>query len=331
MEHVHDFFLPSLLALVGSALLYLAYRAALPRLIPGVPHHMSAANSLLGDVPNMLRYFTSTKEVTAWFSQQCLQLNSPIVQLFIRPFGRPMVFIADWRESQDILTRRMEFDRSDHFGDILLGLLPKAFISMRTNDTFRHQRRLLANTMSPAFLDQVAAPRIYNAALDLIELWRLKIKLAGNHPFSAPSDIHLLALDAIWGITFGTSSGATKSQVALLSSFAELEALSPDENVPAEFPKGPTPRAFNATVTMTGSLDKSAGSPLPRWHHWLIRQTPSYRNAKKYKDDVFDAHFRDASKQYWDDPDDQKDVGCAVENVVQREVIAASKEGRAPQ
>ena len=327
----YDFLLRPFLALVSSVLVYLAYRAALPRPIPGIPHHVSAANSILGDIPSMVRYFTSTKEVVAWFNLQCLQLDSPIVQLFIRPFGRPMVFIADWRESQDILTRRMEFDRSDFFGDVLLGLLPKAFICMPTNDTFRHQRRLLANTMSPAFLDQVAAPKIYNAALDLIELWRLKIKLVGNHPFLASSDIHLMALDAIWGTTFGTSSGATKSQVALLSSLAKLEGLSHDENVLAEFPNGPTPRAFDATVTMTDSAEKSAGSPVPRWRHWVIRQTPSYRNAKKYKDDLFDAHFRNASKRYFDDPDDQKDARCALESVVQREAIAASKEGRAPQ
>ena len=324
------FVLP-VLTLASSALLYFAYRAALPRPIPGIAYHKSAANSLFGDIPSMLRYITSTKEVIAWFSDQCVELNSPIVQLFIRPFGRPMIFIADWRESQDILMRRKEFDRSNFFGEVLLGLLPKAFISMQTNDTFRHQRRLLANTMSPAFLNQVAAPRIHNAAIDLIELWHLKIKLAGNHPFFAPSDIHHMTLDAIWAATFGTSSGTTKSQVALLSSLAKLEALSPDENVPVDFPKGPTPPAFNAIVTMTDSLDNAIGSPLPSWHHWLIRQTSSYRTAKKYKDDLFDEHFRNARKQYSDDPDDQKDVRSAVENVLQREAIAARKEGRAPQ
>ncbi|KAK0517510.1 hypothetical protein JMJ35_000665 [Cladonia borealis] len=200
----HEMLVVLNLALASSLLLHIAYRTALPRPIPGIAYHKSSANSLFGVISTMLRNISSTNE------------------LFIRPFGRPMIFIADWR------------------------------------------RRLLANTMSPAFLNQVAAPRIHDAALDLIELWQLKIKLAGNHPFPAPSDIHHMTLDAIWAATFGTSSGTTKSQVALLSSLAKLESLSPDDNIPAAFPKGPTPPAVNAIATMTDSLDNAIGSPLPR-------------------------------------------------------------------
>ena len=327
----NDRFLRALLALIGSALLYLTYRAVLPRPIPGIAYHKSAANSLFGDVPKILRHLSINKAVTSWFPLQSIELNSPIVQLFIRPFGRPMVFLADWRESQDILTHRKEFDRSRHFGEVLGGMLPKAFLIMQTDDTFRHQRRLVANTMSPPFLNQVSAPRIYNTVLDLVELWHSKIALVGNHPFSAPSDIHHMALDAIWAAAFGTSIGTTRSQVSHLSSLAKLEALPLDENVPAEFPKVPTPATFNAIVTMTESLNNVTRSPLPSWHHWLVRQTFSYRAAKRYKDRLFDEHFRNASKDYSDDPGDQKDVSSALEGMIQREAIAASKEGRSPQ
>ena len=327
----NDRFVRALLALIGSALLYLAYRAALPRPIPGIAYHKSAANSLFGDIPRMLRHLTAHKALTTWFPLQSIQLNSPIVQLFIRPFGRPMVFLADWRESQDILTHRKEFDRSTYFGDVLGGMLPKAFITMQTDDTYWHQRRLIANTMSPSFLNQVSAPRIYNTVVDLVELWHLKLELVGNHPFSVPPDIYHMALDAIWAAAFGTSSGTTKSQVALLSSLAKLEALPLDENVPAGFPKAPTPATFNAIVTMTESLDNITRSPLPTWHHWLVRQTPSYRTAKKCQDDLFDEHFRNARKDYSDDASDQKNVSSALENVIQREAIAARKEGRLPQ
>ena len=327
----NDIFVRGLLALIGSALLYLAYRAALPKPIPGIAYHKSAANNLFGDIPRVLSYLTVNKALTSWFPLQCVELNSPIVQLFIRPFGPPMVFLADWRESQDILTHLKEFDRSNMFGDVLRGLLPKAFITMHTTDTWRLQRRLVANTMSPSFLNQVSAPRIYNTILDLVELWHLKIDLVGNHPFSAPSDVYHMALDAIWAATFGTSSGTTRSQVSLLSTLAKLEALPLDENVPAEFPKAPTPTAFNAIVTMTESLHHITRSPLPTWHHWLLRQTSSYRTAKKCKDDLFDEHFRNARKDYSDDPNDQKDVSSALENVIQREAIAARKEGRSPQ
>ena len=321
----------ALLALIGSTLLYLAYRAALPRPIPGIPYHKSAANNLFGDIPRMLKHLTTNKAVTDWFPRQCVELNSPIVQLFIRPFGRPLVFLTDWRESQDILTHRKEFDRSRWFGEILGGMLPESFIHMQTNDTFRQHRRLVANTMSPTFLSQVSAPSIYNTVLDLVELWHLKIELVENHPFAVLSDVHHMALDAIWAATFGTSSGTTRSQVSLLSSLAKLEALPLDENFPAEFPKAPTPAACNAVLAMTESLDNILKSPLPSWHHWLVRQTSSYRAAKKYADDLFDEHFRNARKDYSDDPSDHKDVSSALENVIQREAIAARKEGKSLQ
>ena len=327
----NDRLVQALLTLIGSALLYLAYRAALPRPIPGIAYHKSAANSPFGDIPRLLRYLTTHKTITEWFPLQCVELNSPIVQVFIRPFGRPMVFLADWRESQDILKHRKEFDRSNFFGDVLRGLLPKAFLTMQTDDTYRHQRRLVANTMSPSFLNQVSAPGIYNTVLDLVELWHLKIHLVGNHPFSAPSDVFHMALDAIWAATFGTSSGTTRSQVSLLSSLAKLEALPLDEDVPAEFPKAPTPATFNPIVTMTESLDHITRSPLPSWHHWLVRQTSSYRTAKKCRDDLFDEHFRKARKDHLDDPSDYKYLSSALENVIQQEAIAARKEGRLPQ
>lgn len=37
-------------------IVYLAYRAALPRPIPGIPYNRDAASKLLGDVPEMLAY-----------------------------------------------------------------------------------------------------------------------------------------------------------------------------------------------------------------------------------------------------------------------------------
>lgn len=41
--------------------LYLAYRAALPRPIPGIPYSEKAATKLLGDIPELLGYVKRTK------------------------------------------------------------------------------------------------------------------------------------------------------------------------------------------------------------------------------------------------------------------------------
>lgn len=43
----------------------------------------------------------------------CTKLNSPIVQLFVRPFDRPWVIVSDPDVAYDVLVRRtpLEFDR----------------------------------------------------------------------------------------------------------------------------------------------------------------------------------------------------------------------------
>lgn len=53
-------------AFVSSVLivvLYVAYRAVLPKPLPGIPYNREAANSLLGDIPEMMRYVLRTKRI----------------------------------------------------------------------------------------------------------------------------------------------------------------------------------------------------------------------------------------------------------------------------
>ena len=149
----------STLAVIGLVfiLCYRLYLAALPRVIPGIPHHKASAKSVLGDLPSLLKYQKDTLEVQSWTVQQCLLLNSPIVQLFVRPFSPPWVVLVDFREGQDIFMRRTkEFDRSNIFGDFFLGVLPNHHISMPSNETWKYQRRLLTDIMTPSFLQEVS-------------------------------------------------------------------------------------------------------------------------------------------------------------------------------
>ena len=141
----------------GVALaLYLFYRWAMPSPIPGIPYNKEATKSILGDIPSMVKHVSKTQRVFDWIVQQNVKLNSPIVQIWTRPFSKPWVIVTDFRESQDILMRRTkEFDRSQFFGDIFLGLLPDHHISMKTNDSFKAHRLLLKDLMTPAFLNEV--------------------------------------------------------------------------------------------------------------------------------------------------------------------------------
>jgi hypothetical protein len=323
----------STLAIVGTVLTicYLIYRAALPRPIPGIPYHKASARSILGDIPAMVKHTQETSQVFDWMVAQCVQLNSPIVQVFVRPLGRPFVILADFREGQDILMRRMkEFDRSNYFGDLFLGLLPDHHISLPSNETFKKQRRLLADTMSPSFLQEVAAPQIYATTLDLLELWRLKSALAKGHPWSAPPDIYHTALDAIWAAAFGTHPGTTKSQLELLSTIKKID-LPQGQNMQVGFPKAPLPPAFDAIITLTDSLETTVQSPVPRLHHWLLRQLPYMRSAKAYKDRYIAESLERALKKFSNATGKDESVNSAMEHLLQRELAASKKEGRAPE
>lgn len=104
--------------LLGAVLflLYALYRAALPKPIPGIPYHKASANRIMGDVPEMLKHHQKYATPFTWMTAQAEKLNSPIVQIFMRPLSRPIVIVTDPREAQDVVLRRAkDFDRSMFF------------------------------------------------------------------------------------------------------------------------------------------------------------------------------------------------------------------------
>ncbi len=88
----------ALVAGVLGILGFLLYRAALPKPIPGIPCAPNSINRLFGDVPDALKYHAKTSETVAFLASRCEELKSPIVQVFLRPFSRPWVVLADSHE-----------------------------------------------------------------------------------------------------------------------------------------------------------------------------------------------------------------------------------------
>jgi len=142
-----------------AVLLYLSYRWALVKPIPGIPFNESAANTILGDVPDFMKWIKRTSQTYTWISHQNVKLNSPIVQVFVRPFSKPWVVISDFRETQDICLRRTkEFDRSNFFGDVFVGVIPDHHIDKLSKDlAFKRNRNLVNHLMAPAFLKNVGS------------------------------------------------------------------------------------------------------------------------------------------------------------------------------
>ena len=93
---------PASVTILGITVLlvasFAAYRYMLPTPIPGIPYNRASASRLFGDVPDALKHFAETSEMGSFLDQRCKELNSPIVQLFMRPFRKPWVVIADDNE-----------------------------------------------------------------------------------------------------------------------------------------------------------------------------------------------------------------------------------------
>jgi hypothetical protein len=90
-------------AAISSALFvatWLLHRWLLPEPIAGIPYNKSATKSIFGDIPSMLNHLKTSHELGNWLLAHIERHNSPIVQIFADLFGKPMVLISDYRETQ---------------------------------------------------------------------------------------------------------------------------------------------------------------------------------------------------------------------------------------
>lgn len=132
--------------------LYLLRRWLLPKPIPGIPYNKNAIKSFMGDIPE----FRDAPNRREWWAQQPARHQSPIVQVFMRPFGAPWVFVADYFEASDICMRRLkEFDRSDVTWEQFNGVVPGHHITLKSSDPkFKKNKELIRDLMAPTFLQQ---------------------------------------------------------------------------------------------------------------------------------------------------------------------------------
>lgn len=335
-----------LLVLSACAILYLIYRMALPKPIPGIPYRSDAARHILGDIPAILRAAADSNLThVQWIQQQLQKLDSPIIQIFMGPFSRPIIVVADFRETQDVLLRRKEWDRSELLGDLFGGLIPDHHSKHKTNAVWKARRRLLQDLMSPQFLHNVAAQAQYANASTLISLWKRKAEIAENRPFSAHKDIIRTTLDSVHAFAFGEGFeyNATIPQLELLEGLVpdEIQALlregaagSDDEVV--QFPDAEYHDVVNATLALTESLETVQGTPSMRLTWILLQLKPQHRRAMKIKDACHLKELKRAvshmNQQGQDGAGDATPrIRSAVDHMIQREKQLAQKDDRAPE
>ncbi|OQE42360.1 hypothetical protein PENCOP_c004G07675 [Penicillium coprophilum] len=323
--------------LLGSFLsvLYLGYRCMLPRPILGIPYNQEATKNVLGDIPAWIEHEKKTGESLNWLPLQAKKLNSPIIQIFGNPLTKPWIILSDFRESQDILLHRTkEFDRSDHFGNAFKGLVPDHHISMKTtNPQFKVHRRLIQDLMTPAFLNEVSAPRIYDAFTSLVNVWTEKARLANGHPFSALDDVYRAALDAIWAVSFPLNprDSLMYAQRWLLTSLTSINTTSStDINEPAVFPEVSIPDVASSIFTLTESLESMMLSPIPKLKFWFMSQLPYMRRARAVKEATMASELEKAKARFSSGTQEERIARCALDAILRRELAAAKQENREP-
>ena len=164
-HNLGDFFSQTVFA-VSTALITIlqtfTYWEALPKPLPGIPYTKKSRWRFFGDAFDFVKYTKDTGEGFRWFATKAAEIQSPIFQVFLAPFSRPVVIVADIQEVINLATRRtMEFDRGGFLTGWVGILFPEGTISMPSHDNFKDQRNIWSSTMTSQFLDSVSARTIY--------------------------------------------------------------------------------------------------------------------------------------------------------------------------
>lgn len=141
-----------------GTLLYLAYRWALPKPIPGIPYDEAAARSLLGNVPELLKFAKNNDgNIVPWFFKMLTEKNVPMVQVWIKPLQPPAIIISDYMEIEDLMVRRTrEFNRGKGFQWLFGQVSPEFHITKPSGSPeYKRSMHLIRDLMTPKFLNEV--------------------------------------------------------------------------------------------------------------------------------------------------------------------------------
>lgn len=321
-----------LLGCVGLlALVYVTYRQALPKPIPGIPYNEEAAKSLVGDMPLLIRHIRN-RDIRALFSEMTTRHNSPIVQTLGHAGQKPTVIISDFLTSQEILLRRSkEFDRPPGQLAQLRGVVPDHHISKLTTDPgFRKNKELVKDLMTPNFLHTVNAPEIWWNSVQFVELWKAKARIADGRPFEAAEDIVRMTLDIIRNVAVGKSEdtliGAYLEQIhAELGTGPAAHAGAASKDTPFQFPKPPRDDTLEAQHRMNDAITPAVPIP-PKLFHAINNRTRHMREAYAWKDQLLRKQVAVAVKRM----EAGEPLESALDYMVQRELASAKKQQRAP-
>lgn len=283
--------LPWIVLSLFAFLLY-AIKQAYPRPFPGIPYNAASARKLWGDVAGLLEAVKVTQDPAKYIFQQNRILKSPVIQMFLAPFSNPTIIIDDVREVKDILSNRThEFDRAPRTQDAYRALLPHCSLVKLTGPAFKEQRKFWEGVTGTPFLRRVAEPKMYQCALELIELLRAQAEMAGGRPFSCFEDFDVAAFELICDVVFETPSEAIKNtrNEVLRASQNTIQPVSLDSL--AQLPAIRKPELCENVSFFISTVAKSLKSTFPTWSLWYLRQQPIHRQRLARKNSTIDGYI----------------------------------------
>lgn len=182
---------------------------------------------------------------------------------------------------------------------------------------------------------KVNAPRIYDVACHLLDLWRMKSRLAVGRPFDIANDVCEFSFDAIVSaaLGLGPQGGDTKYQHEQLAKHACKNGstpsldIDPDADLPVSFPAVPRSAKLAALRIDEESLRQSFMVPWPWLYHLFNGLRPSVRAARRVLRGYIESQIIQAVPGL---RDGSKNPQCALDYVIQRELRAAATAGRTP-
>ncbi|KAK8060114.1 hypothetical protein PG996_010044 [Apiospora saccharicola] len=295
------------------ALIAVAWRKLYPKPYPGIPYNTKSATRIIGDVPDLMSIVQKTNEFSdAIFTTTTQKLGTPIAQLLLPRFQKPLIVLEDPREIEDIVFRRnKEFDKAPMAINMMSSMFPHASISQYTTPKLREQKRLWVDVMGADFLHKAAAPNIHKVTLELLDLWRLKATtIYKGQPFDVRNDLQNATLDAIWVAIIGEAAGTTRHEIMKLrdqlSGGKAARTDSKDRDAPAAvFLKGEMEYIAN-------TIARNSTTPSPKWASKLETFTPRYRMFRRTRVEVGQLEA------------DELDT-CMMDMVLRRQVAEAKK------
>lgn len=327
------------LTCVGVAVVFalrFLYSLALPKPLPGIPYNRESARRILGDVLG-IKYHMAEKEggtFITYILETMKALDAPLIQVFIRPFSRPLLILGDFPEAHDMLVKRKEFDRSHTLGDLVLGLAPDHHIHLPTGTAWKAQRRLVQDLMTPSFLHNVAGPSIHQHVTTMVEMWDAKSEMADGRPWAAGDDINHMALDAVTAFAFGEGFKHNATRPALDAvvhvgpAFIE-NVKRTSQNEPVIFPVVQVDSALQATLDLTETVGRVQGNPVPALTWAYVTRTPKVKRAIRIKEDFIMEELRAGVARQERTKSGHK-LESAVEQMIFRETLLAEKDVRSP-